>query len=261
MTAPAPALTHTLVRSVVIRAQPEIVFRFFTDSTRFASWWGEGSSIEARPGGAVRIVYPGGVLATGSVLTLTPVKEISFTYGYENQNRELVPPGASLVTVTLEPHPEGTMLRLKHDLPTAAAREAHIGGWRYQLALFANVAAREAYAGAESLVDRYFAVWSEPDAARRHAELAAVAIGDLVFRDGFGVTASPADLADHIGAVQVHMPGLRMEREGALRQCQGTGVADWIARAPDGAISARGSNVFDFAPDGRLARVVGLWTR
>jgi len=261
MTAPAPALPHTLERSVVIRAKPEIVFRFFTDSTRFASWWGEGSSIEARPGGAVRIVYPGGVLATGSVVILDPVKQISFTYGYESQNRELVPPGGSLVTISLEPHPEGTTVRLKHDLPTAAAREAHVGGWRYQLALFANVVAREAHGGAESLVDRYFAVWSETDAARRRAELAAVATGDLVFRDGFGATASPADLAEHIGAAQMHMSVLRIEREGALRQCQGTGVADWVARAADGTVAARGSNVFDFAPDGRLARVVGLWAR
>jgi len=253
------ALPHVLDRSVVIRACPETVYCFFTDSARFAAWWGEGSSIDPTPGGAVRIAGPGGMLVTGNVVELQPASRVSFTYGYEGNNRELIPPGGSLVTITLEHHPEGTMLRLRHHLATVAARDAHGQGWRYHLALFANAVAREAHGGAEVLVDRYLAVWSEPDATKRQAELAAVGTGDLQFRDSFGATASPADLAEHIGAAQMHMPGLRLERQGVLRQCQGTGVADWVARTPDGTVKARGSNVFDFAPDGRLARVVGLW--
>lgn len=253
------ALPHSLDRAVVIRARPGTVFRYFTDTARFASWWGEGSSIDATPGGAVRIVYPGGVVVSGSVVSVKPAQQISFTYGYESKNREMVAPGGSLVTVTLEQHPEGTLLRLKHDLATVAARDAHVAGWRYQLAIFANIVTREEYGSAEALVDRYFAIWSEPDGARRNAELGAVGTSDLIFRDGFGVTASPSDLADHIGATQMHMPGLRLERDGALRQCQGTGVANWVTRAPDGSVAARGTNVFDFAPDGRLSRVVGLW--
>jgi uncharacterized protein YndB with AHSA1/START domain len=253
------ALPHSLDRSVVIRARPDTVFRYFTDSARFAAWWGEGSSIDARPGGAVRIVNPGGMVVSGSVVAVKPVKQISFTYGYETMNSELIPAGGSLVTVTVEQHQEGTLLHLKHDFSTTTARDAHVPGWRYQMAVFANVATREEYGSAESLVDRYFAVWSEPDAGKRHAELKALGANDLIFRDGFGLTTSPSDLADHIGATQMHMPGMRMERDGALRQCQGTGIANWVARAPDGSIAARGSNVFDFAPGGRITRVVGLW--
>ncbi len=252
-------LDFVVERTVTIAARPATVFRFFTDSGRFAAWWGEGSQIDPRPGGAVRIVYPGGVVATGEVVSLRPIEEISFTYGYESQNRELIPPGGSLVTFTLAFHLDGTLLSLRHALATAAARDAHLAGWRYQLALFANLVAGEAYAGTEPLVDRYFALWSESDQARRLAELQSLAIPDLLFRDRFGVTASLDDLAAHIGAAQQHMPGLRLEREGSFQQCQGTGIADWIARKPDGSSVARGRTVFDFAPDGRLARVVGLW--
>lgn len=252
-------LPYHLEREVLIRATREVVFRFFTDSARFASWWGTGSSIDARPGGAVRIVYPGGILVTGEVVTLRPVDEISFTYGYESQNRELVPPGGSLVTITLKSHADGTLLSLRHDLATMAARDAHVAGWRYQVAVFANIAAAEAYSGAEAAVDRYFALWSEPDQARRLAALETLASADLLFRDRFGVTATIEDLAAHIGAAQHHMPGLKVERDGQLQQCQGTGVADWVARTPDGSTAARGRNVFDFSPDGRLSRVVGLW--
>jgi uncharacterized protein YndB with AHSA1/START domain len=252
-------LPHHLERRVLIRASREVVFRFFTDTGRFASWWGAGSSIDAQPGGAVRIVYPGGVVATGEVVSLLPVELISFTYGYESQNRDLVPPGGSLVTITLDLHLEGTLLSLRHEVATAAARDAHVAGWRYQLAVFANLVAGEAYAGAEALVDRYFALWSEPDQARRLAGLESLAVADLLFRDRFGVTASIHDLAAHIGATQQHMPGLKLEREGSFQHCQGTGIADWVARKPDGSSAARGRNVFDFAPDGRLSRVVGLW--
>jgi hypothetical protein len=57
----------------------------------------------------------------------------------------------------------------------------------------------------------------------------------------------------------MHMPGLRLERDGEARQCQGTAVVDWVARASDGQEKSRGTNVFDLAPDGRIARVIGLW--
>jgi hypothetical protein len=50
-----------------------------------------------------------------------------------------------------------------------------------------------------------------------------------------------------------------LERSGEVRHCQGTAVADWVATGPDGAARGRGTNVFDLAPDGRIARVVGLW--
>jgi hypothetical protein len=55
------------------------------------------------------------------------------------------------------------------------------------------------------------------------------------------------------------MPGVRLEREGEVRQCQGTAVVDWLARAADGQERGKGTNVFDLAPDGRIARAVGLW--
>jgi hypothetical protein len=55
------------------------------------------------------------------------------------------------------------------------------------------------------------------------------------------------------------MPGLSLAREGVVRQCQGTAIADWVARDPTGQPRARGINVYDLSPDGRLKRVVGFW--
>ena len=48
-------LPHSLDRTIVIRARRETVFRYFTDSLRWAKWWGAGSMIDpefttGRPG-------------------------------------------------------------------------------------------------------------------------------------------------------------------------------------------------------------------
>ena len=71
--------------------------------------------------------------------------------------------------------------------------------------------------------------------------------------------ASREELAAHLALVPIYMPGLTMKRAGEPRQCQGWGLVDWVAEGPDGSPKARGTNVFTLAPDGRLARVTGLW--
>jgi uncharacterized protein YndB with AHSA1/START domain len=251
-------LGYVLERTIVIGATRSTVFRYFTDSRRFAEWWGQGSSIEGRPGGSLRIRYPNGVTASGQVLEIVTDERVVFTYGYDDPAKP-IPPGGSRVTVTLEDRPDGTLLTLRHELPDAATRDEHLQGWRYQLALFANVAAREQHAGLADLVDRYFSLWSEPSAGRREAELRAVAAEDVSFKDPFGCTAGRDDLLAHIGAAQVHMPGLRLAREGDPRQCQGTAVVEWMAVAADGQVRGRGTNVFELRPDGRIGKVVGLW--
>jgi uncharacterized protein YndB with AHSA1/START domain len=251
------AAENVVERTVLIRARRETVFRYFTDSTRFAAWWGEGSRIEPRPGGEVHIRYPNGVVAAGEVLEIAPSERVVFTFGYEGPEPP-IPPGGSRVTIALEEGPEGTLLRLRHEVPTAEAREAHGPGWRYQLALFANVAAREQHAAVETLVDRFLAVWSEPDAALRRAALGEVATEHVTFRDAFACTEGRDDLVGHIAAARQHLAEVRMERRGPVRHCQGTVVADWVTLGSDGRELGRGTNVYDLVPDGRIARVVGL---
>ncbi len=251
-------LDYVLERTVTIAARRETVFRFFTDSERFAAWWGKGSTIEPRPGGVVRICFPNDVVAGGEVLEIQPVERVVFSYGFASGKP--IPTGASRVTVKLEEARRGTLVRLRHELPTAEARDEHVQGWRYQLALFANVAAREAQSGTAALADRFFALWGEKDAARRRAELEAIADPALTFHDPYSCTDGLDDLGAHIAASQRFMPGLALERVGEPRQCQGTALVDWVARGADGAERGRGTNVLELTPDGRLARVTGLWS-
>jgi uncharacterized protein YndB with AHSA1/START domain len=250
-------LDQALDRTVTIAARRETVFRYFTDSERFAAWWGPGSRIEPRAGGAVHIRYPNAVVAGGEVVEIVPVERVVFTYGFESG--QPIPIGASRVTITLEETARGTVVRLKHELPTAQVRDEHVQGWRYQLAVFANVVAMEAHAGTAALVDRYFACWGEADASKRRAELAAIASDDLIFRDPYSCSSGIDDVNAHIGASQRFMPGMVLARLGEPRQCQGTALVDWIVQAPDGSVRVKGTNLFDLTYDGRIARATGFW--
>ena len=139
-------LPHRLDRTISIRAPRETVFRFFTDSARWAAWWGTGSTIDARPGGLISIRYPDGTEAAGEVLDLCPPERITFSYGFVSGKP--FPSGGSRVTMDLEPDGGGTRLTLSHEFPDAAARDEFVQGWRYQLSLFANLVADEVNAGA-----------------------------------------------------------------------------------------------------------------
>jgi uncharacterized protein YndB with AHSA1/START domain len=251
-------LPFPLDRTIVIRAPRELVFRYFTDSERFAAWWGKGSSIDGRVGGAVRIVAPNGVVALGEVMRLEPGRTIAFTHGYEDAGKP-IPPGGSLVTVTLQDHADGTLLTLRHDLADAKARDLHVAGWRFQLALFANVAAAEAHAGAERHADAWFAAWAETDPAKRDALLAGCTTDAVRLQDAWSCLAGRAELSQHIAACHVHAPGTTMRRAGKVRACQGTALVDWTATDAAGNPRGQGTNVVQLAPDGRIAGVVGFW--
>src|SRR5580700_6091610 len=147
-------LPYQLERTVVIKAKPETVFRFLSDSARWAKWWGAGSTIDAQPGGKVYIRHANGVETLGEGVEVSPPERIVFTYGFASGKP--IPPGSSRVTILLEPCEAGTRLHLQHEFPDAAVRNDHVQGWRYQLALFGNAVADEVFAGAANLADAWF---------------------------------------------------------------------------------------------------------
>lgn len=251
-------LDFELTRDIVIRATRATVFRYFTDTERWASWWGQGSTVDPRPRGEVLIHFPGDVIVRGEVLEIVDQEQIVFTYGFESG--EPIPVGASRVTIRLTDTDSGTKVSLVHALPDAASRDAHVAGWRYQLAVFANVVSNEQHAGVDKVIDRFFAAWSEHDADARRQDLEATTVDDVSFSDAYGCVRGRDELDAHIAAIHIHMPGGRLERSGAPGHCQGTAIADWRGRADDGTPRGEGRNVFDLAPDGRIARVVGIWS-
>lgn len=249
-------LPHRLERTVVIHAARDLVFRYFTDSVRWASWWGAGSSIDAQPGGKVYIRHPNGVETVGEVLEVTAPQRIVFTYGYASGKP--MPPGGSRVTIELEDDTAGTRLLLSHEFADESARDEHIQGWRFQLSVFSNVVTNEAHAGAQTVVDAWFELWAEADENKRAAGLARIAVPGIAFRDRFSLLDGAADLLSHIGAALRFMPGIRLQRRGSIRHCQGTVLCDWLAVSNDEQPRASGTSVFTLAPDGRIRSVTSV---
>ena len=118
--------------------------------------------------------------------------------------------------------------------------------------------AKEAHADAPARVDRFFALWAEADAQARNAALAELTTPDVSFRDRWGCVDGRDELADYLAAVQAFAAGTLLKRDGEVSECQGTALADWTVTAGGGAAAGRGTNVFTFAPDGRIRCVVGL---
>jgi uncharacterized protein YndB with AHSA1/START domain len=252
----ATSMPYQLDRTVTIQAPPETVYRFFTDSTRWAKWWGAGSTVDAKPGGDVYIKHPGNVESGGKVLEVDPPRKFVFTYGFVSGKP--IPPGSSRVTIQLEPQRNATRLKLVHDLPDQAARDEHVQGWRFQLSLFANIVADEVNANASRYIDLWFTAWAEPDEIARKAMLKEIAAPEVRMQDRYSNLEGMDDVLPHIAAAQRFMPGIRLKRSGDVRHCQGMVLADWTMVGIDDKPRGAGTNVFVFNPAGRIEWVTGF---
>jgi hypothetical protein len=115
------------------------------------------------------------------------------------------------------------------------------------------------YANAASVVDQWFAAWTVPDDKAREDSLAKFVTPAIRFRDRFSLLDSIADLNAHIGASQRFMPGMSLERKGNVRHCQGTVLADWVARSSqDGQVKMSGTSVIVFTPDVKIKSVTSV---
>jgi uncharacterized protein YndB with AHSA1/START domain len=250
------ALAFALERRITIRAEIQIVFRFFTDSILFADWWGAGSEIHPEVGGTVKVRYPNGITVLGEILEIKRNQKIVFTYGYESGTP--IAPGASRVTITLSEHSEGTELHLRHEFADASVRDAHVAGWKHQLALFANAATREQNKNLQARVEEYFESWNIKDANERLQKLSSAVTQGVEFHDAYGCTLGIDELNGYITAIHQYFP-MKLQSDGPARECQGNAFCHWKAEKADGSSASRGLIFFDLAPDGRIKRIVGFW--
>jgi uncharacterized protein YndB with AHSA1/START domain len=249
-------LKFNLERTILICAERRTVFNFFTDSKRFATWWGEGSAIEGKPGGKVRICYPGNVVAAGEVLEITNNERIVFSYGYETGKP--IPVGSSKVTFTLRDHSEGTEVVIRHEFEDAAIRDMHVGGWRYQMAIFSAVVCKEQHANYKQILADYLMLWNTPDSKSRLGTLERIASKDIRFQDRYGCVYDRHDFNGHIENSQKFMT-LTLTQDGEPIETQGHALLSWIATRSDGTEASRGTNIFHFTPNGLIKSVVGFW--
>jgi uncharacterized protein YndB with AHSA1/START domain len=243
-------------RDIIVRARPTTVWRFFAEPELFARWWGPGSSIEARVGAPVRIVYPDASTASGEVLAVEPGRLIRFGFGYDAPDKP-IRPGGSQVTVTLEPVAEGTRVELRHQLADQALVDLHAAGWRYHLAVLAREVHAVQRGDVETTVDAYFRAWTDLTFEARATVLAGAVSRDVRFADAMGYTSGVVDLERHIVAARAHMPGIELRRRGPIRASQAVVLADWELRGAE-RVLAEGTNVFELDADGLIDSITGV---
>jgi uncharacterized protein YndB with AHSA1/START domain len=250
------SLPYSVDRSILIEADRETVFGFFTDSARWATWWGAGSTVDPRPGGALRVRHSNGFVSEGEVLEVHAPDRFIFTFSL--QHTSPVPPEDSRVTLQLEQKPAGTLVRVTHEGADAAVRDLLAQGWRFHFSMFANAIANLVNAGAPELADAWFAQWNEPDAATREAALRRIASADVKFRDRYSRLDGLEDLVAHISASHRFMPGISLKRQGDVRHCQGTVLVDWLAGSADGKVRISGTSVLLLGPGARIESVTSV---
>ncbi len=117
--------------------------------------------------------------------------------------------------------------------------------------------ADEVFAEATAVVDAWFDAWSIANDAARRSAFEKIAAADVRFSDRLSAVESLTDLAEHAGAVQRFMPGVHLQRQGAIRHCQGAVLADWTMSGGRGP-TANGTNLFMLSGEGRITAVVGF---
>ncbi|MCA1833783.1 MAG: SRPBCC domain-containing protein [Actinomycetota bacterium] len=127
-----------VVREVLVDAQPETIFSFFTDPQKMVRWKGMNAKLDARPGGLYSVDVTQQALARGEYVEIDPPRRVVFTFGWEGAP---VAPGSSTVEIDLIPEGSKTLVRLTHrGLPNDAERASHADGWEHYLSRLAIAA-------------------------------------------------------------------------------------------------------------------------
>ena len=119
----------TAEKSVLVPLDPDATFALLTEPERLRRWQAVTARVELRAGGEYRWTIVPGHTASGTITEVDPGRRLVFTFGWEGT--EDLPPGASTVTITLEPVEGGTKLHLVHSGLTAEQATGHLEGWTH----------------------------------------------------------------------------------------------------------------------------------
>jgi SnoaL-like domain len=110
---------------------------------------------------------------------------------------------------------------------------------------------------ADSVWDRYAAIWSL-DAAARAGQLPACVTGDVTYCDPNGLLRGWQALSDYMGAFQDSVPAGSFRIRSVLHH-HDRSLARWTLRGPDLRAMQTGTSFGLLADDGRLQAVTGFF--
>jgi uncharacterized protein YndB with AHSA1/START domain len=127
-----------LTREVVIVASPATIFPFLVDPEQHLRWMGTEAELDARAGGAYRVLVGGKHPGVGEFVEVVPNQRVVFTFGWDEPDHP-IPARSTQIEITLIPDGDKTCVRLVHrGLPEDAISD-HTGGWDHYLERLAAV--------------------------------------------------------------------------------------------------------------------------
>ncbi len=133
-------------KSVLVPLNADDTFALITQPDRLRRCQVITARVDLRAGGDYRWTVIPGNSAAGTFTEVEPGRRVVFTWGWEGSAE--VPPGASTVTITLEPAAGGTMVHLVHEGLTGEQEASHAAGWNHYLGRLVT-AATDGDAGAD----------------------------------------------------------------------------------------------------------------
>jgi len=110
------------------------------------------------------------------------------------------------------------------------------------------------------LIDRYCAVWNEPDAAARARMLDAVWAQGATYTDPTIHADGAQALLGHIAGMHERRPGAKVLRTSAVDLHHGLARFAWRASGADGTLLVEGIDVAFISADGkRIERIIGFF--
>jgi uncharacterized protein (TIGR03086 family) len=126
-------------KSVLVPLNADDTFALITEPDRLRRWQVITARVDLRAGGDYRWTIIPGHSVGGIITELEPGRRVVFTWGWEGSAD--LPPGASTVTITLEPADGGTLVHLVHDGLAGEQLDSHAMGWEHYLGRLVRAAA------------------------------------------------------------------------------------------------------------------------
>jgi hypothetical protein len=109
-----------------------------------------------------------------------------------------------------------------------------------------------------NVVDHYFEVWNETDAAKRRSLIERTWAPGATYVDPLMAAEGPDEIDAMVAGVHQQFPGHRFRRTGGVDAHNGRVRFAWELVSPEGAQAATGLDFGEFAEDGRFRAVTGF---
>jgi hypothetical protein len=111
----------------------------------------------------------------------------------------------------------------------------------------------------EQTIDSYFAMWNEPDRAKRLEVIAQAWTPESHYVDPLSDVTGYEGLADMVEGVRAQFVGASLQRTGDIDTHHNVLRFPWNATGTDGSVIVEGIDVCVLADDGRLQALAGFF--